>query len=108
MVDMETGKPVKGWNPEKLGLVVGTTTQYLKQMNNNMPLKVDYAEEHKAPATLRWRSLMSKDIGSAIRSKVPMLAPTYGELEEEHRDVLASYMEVINLFSINYIDINLD
>ena len=53
MVDMATGKPVKGRNPKKLSLVVGTMTQYLKMMNNNMPLKVDYAEEHNGPASLR-------------------------------------------------------
>ena len=66
MVDMATGKSVKGRNLEKLGFVVSTTTQYLKMMNNNMSLKVDYAEEHKGSASLRWRSLVSKDIRSTI------------------------------------------
>jgi hypothetical protein len=102
VVDMATGKKVKGRNPEKRGIVTGTKTQYLKMLNNNKPLRVEYAEAHKGPSELKWRTLMSRDIGCAVRSKVPMIAPYYAELDEEHHDALTTYMEVKNYFRIHF------
>ena len=91
IVDMDTGKKP---DPEKRGIVTGTKTMFKKKENNNQPLVIEYSAEHSGPSTQENRSMMSKDIGSAVRTKVPMVKPKFLDLSSDQRQPFEDYLKV--------------
>ena len=75
------------------GIVVGLKTKAIVRTTGNK-IVVEYSDFHKGPANENVRSMISRDIGSCVKSNVPMIKPTYVELPTEHKAIVYEYLSV--------------
>ncbi|KAM7490984.1 hypothetical protein LguiA_033905 [Lonicera macranthoides] len=66
---------------KRRGLLIDAKTQQIVKVDGK--IVVEYSDEHKGPANEAIHSLISHDIGSCVRDRVPMLAKTYAELPKK-------------------------
>lgn len=77
---------------KRRGPVIGAKTQQMVRVGGK--IVVEYSDEHRGPANEAIHSLISHDIGSCVRDRVPMLAETYAELPKDHKQIVYDYLSV--------------
>ncbi|KAL9669120.1 hypothetical protein QQ045_006662 [Rhodiola kirilowii] len=75
------------------GVVNGSNVAYYKHTpNKGQPIKVEFLPDGTGPASQKVCSLLVHEIGSVVRDKVPMLAPSFMKLEEQDRHIVYDYL----------------
>ncbi|KAM7490196.1 hypothetical protein LguiA_033117 [Lonicera macranthoides] len=77
---------------KRRGPVIGAKTQQMVRVGGK--IVVEYSDEHRGPAIEAIHSLISHDIGSCVRDRVPMLAEIYAELPKDHKQIVYDYLSV--------------
>lgn len=67
----------------------------LKVKADGKKIELKYAKDHRAPETCEQRSLITHDIGNAMRTFVPMTAPTFNKLKPHEKAAVENYLSVI-------------
>ncbi|KAM7525788.1 hypothetical protein LguiA_015690 [Lonicera macranthoides] len=88
---------------KRRGPVIGAKTQQMVRVGGK--IVVEYFDEHRGPAIEAIHSLISHDIGSCVRDRVPMLAEIYAELPKDHKRIVYDYL---SLPTINFFEKNLN
>lgn len=86
-----TAEPGKKKN--RRGVVCGTKLANLVH-SLGTKIKVECSVEADGPVVDKIRSMLTHQIGACVRQKVPMLAPTYAELDQKHWDIVVNYLSV--------------
>ncbi|KAL9666735.1 hypothetical protein QQ045_001073 [Rhodiola kirilowii] len=75
------------------GVVNGTNlAQYKQTRNRGQPIKVEFLPVGTGPANQKVCSLIVHEIGSAVKDKVPMLAPSFRKLRDEDRQIVYDHL----------------
>ncbi|KAM7519341.1 hypothetical protein LguiB_018303 [Lonicera macranthoides] len=78
---------------KRRGPVIGAKTQQMVRVGGK--IVVEYSDEHRGPAIEAIHSLISRDIGSCVRDRVPMLVETYAELPKVHKQIVYDYLSAL-------------
>ncbi|XP_050386155.1 uncharacterized protein LOC126802555 [Argentina anserina] len=79
-------------NVRKRGIVVSNKTEHIvKVMGHRLTLQ--WSDFHSGPHLKNNRSLLSHDIGCCVKARVPMLAPTFYELQLHQRKTVDNYLK---------------
>ncbi|KAM7493105.1 hypothetical protein LguiB_027714 [Lonicera macranthoides] len=79
------------------GIVVGKKTS--EEVRKHGKIKLEWSDELKLPSSQVVQARLTRDIGSVVRDKVPMVAHSYWALPREHLQIVYNHISTYYDFS---------
>ncbi|KAM7528355.1 hypothetical protein LguiB_031765 [Lonicera macranthoides] len=79
------------------GIVVGKKTR--EEVRKHGKIKLEWSDELKLPSSQVVQARLTRDIGSVVRDKVPMVAHSYWDLPREHLQIVYNHISTYYDFS---------
>ncbi|KAL9690208.1 hypothetical protein QQ045_010605 [Rhodiola kirilowii] len=82
------------------GVVNGSNLAFYKHTRNKgRPIKVEFLSDGTGPADQKVCSLLVHEIGSVVKDKVPMRAPSFRKLKEKDRQIVQTLLFIQMIIS---------